>query len=150
MTIPRSIAFSRATASAICNSSSRFALTAIVSFSLAIASVVAAAATKDKPVPRIRVEIVRARAMRARLIAAEPLAGGGAFRLGFRFGCALRRLGAAQRFCDQRLGKHELRLCHVGNPQQDLRRLSRCRVLAANASELALDAQQDAPKSPPS
>ena len=96
MTMRRSIAFSRATASAICSSSSRLALTAIghsPSFPFACAL------SACDCVVRLR--------LRARL--AVP-----------RFGAGLPRRSDSR---DQRVGEHQPRLRHVGDRQQHVGRL---------------------------
>src|SRR5712691_4505043 len=106
ITMPRSIAFSRATASAICNSSSRLALTAIglFSFMLGDAPVLAGRAPK----------IFRFTAM---LGSGRPFGG----------------LAALQRLRHQLVGEHELRLRHVLDRQQDIGDLAGRGVVAAKA-----------------
>src|SRR6516162_7138445 len=117
MTMLRSIAFSRATASAICKSSSRLALTAIglVSFMLGAMPALAGHAPE--------------------IFGFAVLAGRGRT-LGF--------LAPLQRLGDQFVGEHKLRFCHLFNRQQDNRILTWCHVGAAYVRFLAVDAQEGA------
>src|SRR5215472_4300052 len=101
MTIPRSIAFSRATASAICNSSSRLALTAIGLVSFVLGAMPALAGYAPE-IFGFAVLVGRSRT------------------LGF--------LASLQRLGDQLVGEHKLRLRHLFDRQQDVRILARCRV----------------------
>src|ERR1700746_3226582 len=100
ITMLRSIAFSRATASAICNSSSRLALTAIglVSFVL---------------------DAMPAFAGHASEIFGVAVLVGCRRTLGF--------LASLQRLGDQLVGEHKLCLCHLFDRQQDVRILTRRR-----------------------
>src|SRR5215471_19260757 len=106
ITMPRSIAFSRATASAICNSSSRLALTAmgLVSFVLGDAPVLAGC------VPEIH---------------------GSAVARGH--GCAFGFLAALQRLGDQLVGEHKLCFRHLLDRQQNVGLFAGRRVRAAHA-----------------
>src|SRR5215218_9261106 len=116
MTIPRSIDFSRATASAICNSSSRLALTAIGLVSFVSAHVSA--------MRRCRLKIVL---LRRRMRAA----------LSCFLSFAFRGLAASQRFRDESVVEHEPGFRHVRDRQQHFGGLAGA-VIAAKASSFAL------------
>src|SRR5262245_16742725 len=122
MTMVRSIAFSRATASAICNSSSRFALTAGIEVSSVFA---------PTPAPGAALHSSRRRSGTVRFARA---AGSG----------ATRGLAAPERLGDQRIGQHQPRLRHLADGQRDLGGLCRRGIVAADARGIALDPEQHA------
>src|SRR5882757_8759187 len=106
MTMPRSIDFSRATASAICSSSSLLALTAIESFSLVLG----------------RGPDISGRAA-GFLVGTGVSITARVAQLALRFALAfasfaLLGLGAVERFGHQRVGEDELGLRHVGDRMQ--------------------------------
>src|SRR5918998_1420780 len=106
-TISRSIDFSRATASAICNSSSLLALTAMF-----VSSLARAVRILRPPL------VIPIRAGRARPI--SPLF----------LRVSLGGLAAPQRLGDQRVGQHELGFRHVFDREQKFRRLAGRRIVA--------------------
>ena len=116
MTIERSIAFSRATASAICNSSSRLALTAI------------AHSPSVGGMPGV------AGAMPSLL----------SFLFLRRLGLALGGLFAPQGLRHQFVGEHQPCFIHVVDRQQHVRLLAFFRVVAAHPRGLAFGADQQA------
>src|SRR4051812_35369781 len=129
MTMPRSIAFSRATASAICKSSSRLALTAaMVSISFVIGGV---PACRRRAPHRLRTSAQGRRSI-FRFNRLGPL------RLAFR------RFSAPERFGDELVGEHELRFRHVLHAQQDLDLFARRRIRTTQARGVALHSAEDA------
>src|SRR3981189_3851419 len=113
MTMPRSIDFSRATASAICSSSSLLALTAIESFSLVLG--------RGPDISGRAAGILVGTGVSIAARVAQL-----ALRFALAFACfALLGLGAVERFGHQRVGEDALGLRHVGRREQGLRRRGR-------------------------
>src|SRR5262249_537988 len=123
MTMPRSMAFSRATASAICRSSSRLALTAGIVRSPQVrrAGLTAASGFLSRGWSMIAVRSLIA----GRLLI--TMVGGG-----------LRGLAALERFRHQGIGEHQSRLRHVLDCEPHLGRLVRPGVLAPDHRGVAL------------
>src|SRR5450631_126850 len=137
-TIWRSIDFSRATASAICKSSSLLALTAI-SVSCSWRGHARAARGRRfwlRPVARLAFGYLSAGEQGFFLDGAASEAAGSAPRLGWLSGTGLasrsiwRRFRGPQRLADERLGQYQPRLGDVAQGKHGSRRLTRLRVVA--------------------
>src|SRR4051794_36821776 len=111
MTMPRSIAFSRATASAICSDSSLLALTAIVSLLL-----------------RSRGRPAAVWVLAGALVASAVLGLFGGIGLVAVAACFAQELLPAQRFGDQLVGENELGFADVVHRQQRVGGIIRCAV----------------------
>src|SRR5262245_17026853 len=130
ITIPRSIDFSRATASAICSNSSLLALTAAMSLSFIIGRAALPAAFRPL-IPRTGM----ARPIVFHLVRpARPVVSA---RFAFLFLALLQRLGV------QRVGEDELCLRDVVDRQRNLGCLAGGGVIAAQTHGVAVDAQYD-------